>query len=435
MVISMKFRWEKKFLYWGITAFSVIVLSISFFILMYNFNIVYSGVQTIITILTPFILGFIIAYLLIPVMDMFENKCFLPLLKKTKRKFHPKLPRILAILCTIFLALALVIGLLFMVIPQLWESIDGIVKELPANFKKVEEWALALVSSNSELEKIFAEEFNDINGTLIDWAKNNFLPQLNNIISGVTSGLIELLTFLKNIFVGLIVSIYVMYSKEQFCAQGKKVVYGLFPIKVANSVTSITRRSHKVFGGFIIGKLIDSLIIGCICFIGMSIFGMPYALLISVIIAVTNIIPFFGPFIGAIPSAFLILMKDPLTCLYFIIFIILLQQFDGNILGPKILGDSTGLSAFWVIFSILLFGGIWGFVGMIIGVPTFAIIYSLIVELLEYRLKKHELPVKTAQFRELESISPIDYEPAYANEEVKIHEPKKSKAQKNQNKK
>ncbi len=175
-----------------------------------------------------------------------------------------------------------------------------------------------------------------------------------------------------------------------------------------------------MFGGFIVGKLIDSLVVGILCFTGMTIFHMPFPLLISVIISITNIIPFFGPFIGAIPSALLVLMIDPLTCLYFILFILVLQQIDGNIIDPKISGGSTGLTAFWVIFAILISGGLFGFIGMVIGVPAFAVIYSLIVEFLENRLKKHEMPVSTKTYYMLESIDILDNQPVYDDIDMKI---------------
>ena len=168
------------------------------------------------------------------------------------------------------------------------------------------------------------------------------------------------------------------------------------------------RYIHKVFGGFIIGKIVDSIIIGILCFLGLSVMNMPYTLLVSVIVGVTNVIPFFGPFIGAIPSALLILLVSPIQCLYFLIFILVLQQFDGNILGPKILGDTTGISSFWVLFSILLFGGLLGFVGMIVGVPIFAVFYRLLGDFINGLLEKKDLPVQTSQYDNLETVEEKD---------------------------
>ncbi len=242
----MKYRWEKKYLYWGLTAFLVIVLSISFFILMYNFRSIYVVTQNIIQILMPFIVGGVIAYLLCPVMNFFEIKCFTPLLKKMKLKKVDKSPRIISIIVTVMLAIALVTGLLFMVIPQLVESINGIIKNFQTYSTNFEKWATSLVSSNPELQKILSEEFDNVGGVATDWAKKNLLPEINNILSGLTNGVIDVFNFLKNIFVGIIISIYVLYSKEKFGAQAKKLLYAIFPIKGANRIITVTKRSHVV---------------------------------------------------------------------------------------------------------------------------------------------------------------------------------------------
>lgn len=404
----MKFRWDTKYLYWGLTAFLVIVLSISFFITAYNVEVVAGVISKILQILKPFIIGLVLAYLLNPILDYFEKKVVSKVVAKTKVKKQKALSRVISMIITFLLAIAFLCALFSMVIPQLIESIKGIVNNLSLYATNLEQWISNLLSSSPTLASMLTEEFNDINGTIITWAKNNLLPQLDNIIGGVTTSLIGVVVLLKDLLVGLIISIYVLFSKELFFAQTKKFLYAVFPMGAATTALTVTRRSHRIFGKFIIGKLIDSFIIGVLCFLCMTLFKMPYPLLISVIIGITNIIPFFGPFIGAIPSALLILMIDPLTCLYFIIFILALQQFDGNILGPKILGDSTGLSAFWVIFAILLGGGLFGFPGMIVGVPAFAVIYSLIVEWLNRRLERKDIPSDIEQFYKLHSITKED---------------------------
>ncbi|MEG0691751.1 MAG: AI-2E family transporter [Oscillospiraceae bacterium] len=402
----MKFRWEKKYLYWGITAFLVIVCSISFFVLLNKIDLVAGAFGVLSHILMPFILGCSFAYLLNPVMDFVEKKWIIPLLKKSKNKKLLKSSRWISITISLLFALAILTGLFIMVIPQFIESVVHIVNNLPTYFTNLEEWVLDLVKNNASLQETLTEQFENLNVMINDWAKLNLLPQINSIISGITTGVLGVLTVVKNIFIGLIISVYVLAAKERFFAQGKKLTYAIFSVKAANVVLKMTRRSDRVFGGFIIGKIIDSAIIGVICFIGMNIFNMPFPLLISVIIGVTNIIPFFGPFIGAIPSGLLILMIDPMSCLYFGIFILALQQFDGNILGPKILGDSTGLSAFWVMFAILVGGGLFGFVGMLVGVPAFAVVYSIISEVSEARLKRHELPSNTDDYYDIDYINP-----------------------------
>ncbi len=236
------------------------------------------------------------------------------------------------------------------------------------------------------------------------WLNTKLLPNMQVIVSGVSAGLISALVAVKNIVIGVFAAAYLMGNRKKFAAQGKKLIYSFVKVPVANGILDEINYINRVFGGFIDGKLLDSLIIGILCFIIMNFLNMPYSMLISVIVGVTNIIPFFGPFIGAIPSALIILTDSPIKCVYFLILILVLQQFDGNFLGPKILGDSTGLSSFWVLFSILLFGGLMGFVGMVIGVPTFAVIYDLIKKYSNWMLRKKKLATDTAVYEELSSI-------------------------------
>lgn len=427
----MKFRWDKKYLYWGITAFLTIVCSIAFFLMLNNISSVVSAFKTLFEILVPFTFAFTFAYLLNPVVNFFEKKLTIPFCKwldekKTQRQAATpqkgkkavkvsakanKLPRVLSILFSLTITLLVICGLILMVLPQLIDTIIGIVNNLPVYLENFQEWVVTLVESNAGLKEMLATELASINQNILDWAKANLLPQLNSILSGITVGVLGALNFIKNIVIGIIVSIYVLYSKERFSAQAKKVIFAIFPVRTGNTLLKTARRADKVFGGFIIGKLIDSAIIGIICFVGMNLFNlvspvdMPFSILISVIIGVTNIIPFFGPFIGAIPCILLILIVNPLAALYFAIFVLLLQQFDGNILGPKILGNSTGLSAFWVMFAILLGGGLFGFTGMLLGVPTFAVIYTIITELIEAHLKRHRLPSTTEEYYSIDVIN------------------------------
>ena len=223
---------------------------------------------------------------------------------------------------------------------------------------------------------------------LTNWLRTDLMTQVNSLMSNLTVGIFNVISEVFNMLIGVIVSVYILYSKEIFARQCKKAVYALFRADRANMVLHITTKSNEIFGGFVIGKILDSAIIGLLCFIGLTILNMPYTMLVSVIVGVTNVIPFFGPYIGAIPSTILIALEDPMKGVYFLIFILVLQQFDGNILGPKILGNSTGLSAFWVVTSILLGGGLFGFVGMVMGVPTFAVIYYIVDMILDNKLKK-----------------------------------------------
>ena len=250
-------------------------------------------------------------------------------------------------------------------------------------------------SSDSTVGKMLASIVEEASDFVQNWMKTDLMEKVNLWMTQLTVGMIQMIREVFNFIIGIIVSIYVLFSKEKFQKQTKKLIYAVFRPGQANMILQIGGKSNEIFGGFIIGKIIDSLIIGVICFIGLSILNMPYTMLVSVIVGVTNVIPFFGPYIGAIPSAILILLADPLKGLYFIIFVIALQQFDGNVLGPKILGNSTGLSSFWVVFSILIAGGLFGIPGMLFGVPAFAVIYYIVNMLVNSILKKKELPTDT----------------------------------------
>ena len=217
------------------------------------------------------------------------------------------------------------------------------------------------------------------------WIKTTLLPSMQNILSGAALGVLNVVVVLKNLVIGIIVAVYMLASRKRFVQQGKMVLYSVVKPRWASLITEEVKYADRMFGGFINGKILDSAIIGLLCYIGCLIFKFPSALLVSVIIGVTNVIPFFGPFIGAIPATLLILIQNPIKALWFVLFVLVLQQLDGNIIGPKILGNTTGLSSFWVLFAILLFGGLWGFAGMIVGVPLFAVIYDVIKKLVILR--------------------------------------------------
>lgn len=314
----------------------------------------------------------------------------------------------LAIAISLLLVLLAVYGLIALVVPQVVSSIRSIVDAMPSYLQTAENWMIQFLNDNPEMARTVQQATDSAINWFQNWLKTELLPNFNNIVYGVSSGVMGVVNVLKNLVIGIIVTVYLLASRKTFASQAKKIVYSLLPVGYANSFVSHTRYAHSVFGGFISGKILDSLIIGIICFIGTSFMKIPYSMLVSVIIGITNIIPFFGPFIGAVPCGLLILLADPLRCLYFVLFIIVLQQFDGNILGPKILGDSTGLSSFWVLFSILLFGGLLGFLGMVIGVPAFAVIYNLITQFINRRLEKKDLSTETELYNNLDHIDEIN---------------------------
>ncbi len=403
----MKFQWDKKYLYWGITAFIVIACSIMFYDLMHNTSLIISFVSTTINITKPIIYGLIIAYLLSPIVD-YLSAVFLKLCRKTKWDSNSpivkKRIRSVSVLLTMVLAIALIYGLFALVVPQLITSITNIAAQFPVYEQNLEAIITKLLVDNPQIESMIKNMLAEYSGELTAWINKEFIPQINEFIKNFSVGLIGFIKVIWNLVIGLIISIYVLGSKELYAGQSKKIIYALFSEKHANNIIKDCRFVNKTFGGYISAKLVDSLIIGMLCFIGTTILNMPYALLVSVIVGVTNIIPFFGPYIGAIPSILLILMVDPMKAFYFTIFVLLLQQFDGNFLGPKILGDSTGLSGFWVIFSITLFGGYWGVIGMAIGVPVFAVLYAFARRYANQLLQKKQLTTDSLQYMNVEEI-------------------------------
>lgn len=399
----MKLKFDKRYLGFGLTAFIVIMASIFTIFAFINIVKIADIIAKGISILSPILYGMVIAYLLSPSVNVFHKKIQNMLdrySKKLKQDTKWKISRVVSIFVTMVLTLLIVSAIVGMVIPQLITSITGLVQALPQYVDNAIKNTNKILDDNPFYLKMADNLLNNFKLNLNEIYKQleTFLPSINSLITKVTSSVFTVLNVLKNILIGLIVSLYLLYSKEQFLAQFKKLIYAVIKKDFAENFFVSVKHTHKVFGGFIVGKIIDSLIIGILCFIVMLIFDWPFAVLISVIVGVTNVIPFFGPFIGAIPSAIIILLVDPMTCLYFIIFILILQQFDGNILGPKILGDSTGLSCFWVIFSILVAGGMFGFIGMVIGVPCFAVIYTFIKMLVTKSLKNKNMPIDTQSY-------------------------------------
>jgi len=394
-----------KYLYWGATVFVVLALVVVLIFLLINEASVKALFGLISSILMPIIYGAVLAYLLTPVFNWVRGLVDKGLEKTVKTvKTRKRIARATAMMASILMLVVIVFGLILMLIPQLISSLVGIVEAMPTSVRNLQLWLEQMLVDNPELEAMVMPYYDTAVNYLQDWVSKVVVPNLSNIIGGLSMGVYNMLIALKNVLIGVIVMVYLLNMKEKLITQAKMIVYSAFPLKVANKVVEEVRYTHKVFGGFIIGKLVDSLIIGLMCFVLLSLMNMPYVLLVSVIIGVTNVIPFFGPFIGAVPAAFLILLVSPIKCLYFIGFIFLLQQFDGNVLGPKILGDTTGISSFWVLFSILLFGGLFGFIGMIIGVPTFAVLYRLFTELVTYLLGKKNLSQDIGHYENLNYI-------------------------------
>ncbi len=397
---------KKVYVRWGLTAFCVIAASIAFAYLLIKIQWVKAAALTLLSILMPVIYGAVLAYLLTPVYNWCGRKLDSRLSRLIpSERSRRNLGKCVGTIVSLLVLIVVVVGLFSMLIPELLRSVRNVMDALPENMNNFSAWIEEMLKANPEAVMYLQNYMNQGMAWLREWITNVLAPNINTIISSLSSGMFSFLNWVKNILIGLIVMVYLLNMKDSLVTIAKKVVYSIAPLLWANRIIQEARYIHQVFGGFIIGKLVDSLIIGILCFICMSLMKMPYVLLISVIVGVTNVIPFFGPFIGAVPSAILVLLVNPIQCVYFLIFILLLQQFDGNILGPKILGESTGISSFWVLFSILLFGGLFGFVGMIIGVPTFAVIYRLLSDGVKASLRRKQLPEDTAAYEGVNCIN------------------------------
>ena len=410
----MKDHKYEKYIYGGITAVLVVASAILMVFFLLELDTVMNFVNQLVTILAPIIIGAVLAFLVAPVYNMARgivNK-FFENVPKAGKKFS-WLGRTMGTLVSLAFVAAVVVSLCYLIIPQLYSSIASIIDNMSVYIQNISNWLAGLFESNPELEREVLAIYQEAVLQLQEWAATNLIPSMENlegiqnigkVVGGVSSGVMGIINLAQNVLIGLIAMVYLLNIKETLAAQGKRIIYAFLPLKAANETVEEFRYIHKVFSGFIIGKIIDSLIIGILCYILMRLMHLPFELLISVIIGVTNIIPFFGPFIGAIPSAILVFLISPLQCLYFVGLILVLQQFDGNILGPRILGNSTGLPSFWVLFSILLFGGLFGFIGMIIAVPMTAVIFDLFAKLQYHRLRKKNLSPDAREYVDLKRI-------------------------------
>ena len=408
------FRWDKKYLYWGITAFCVIACAILFFMALNYIGLVGKGLRKLARILSPFIWGLVITYLLSPLVRVLQDRVFRPffrwVFRKSKRHQGILLTRACSVLFAEIIMLAIT-GLFFLIIPQLDSSIETFVTNSPTYIDSLTSWATKMLTDFPEIRNYVTQVLGDMNNNVMSWLQTTVLPTLGNFLSNVGTGVRYVVTAVYNLVVGIIVSIYILGNIETFSANAKRVLYSVLSVEAAKKFLDGLDFVDRTFIGFLNGKLLDSAIIGLICYIVCAILNMPYALLVSVIIGLTNIIPFFGPFIGAVPSVIIILMISPIKALIFIIFIIILQQVDGNLIGPKILGSTVGINGFWVMFSIILGAGLFGFWGMLLGVPVFVVIYTIINNNVDAKLRRSELPVETEEYRDLEYIDPATQQP------------------------
>ena len=377
----------KPYLYGMLAGFGAISLSILFFFLIYRFQGFGDAISKLTGILMPFIYGAVIAYLLKPVCNCVED-----FLRRLLPEKMGTVANMLAVTISLLFGILVVYALIMMIVPQLITSVTTLYYTARNNLNDFVDWAShqEIIASNQKLLDFIETSYDNLQDTLDNIVRTKLVPSMQSLLSGAALGVMSFVTFLKNIIIGVIVSVYLLASRKKFGQQCKMILYSLIKPRWADIILEEILYADKMFGGFINGKILDSAIIGVLCYIACLIFKFPSALLVSVIIGVTNVIPFFGPFIGAIPATLLILIQNPIKALWFVLFVLVLQQVDGNIIGPKILGNTTGLSSFWVLFAILLFGGLWGFVGMIIGVPLFAVIYDVVKKLVIHGLRRND---------------------------------------------
>lgn len=404
----MKQFWQKnEYIKWGLTAFLVIACAILFYMFLLHGGVVLDAIGDVLHILSPIIWGLVIAYILWPETKFFQHRLFLPLLNRWwPKRANERTARVLAVICAITLALLFITVLLWIVIPQVYTSVESIVSNAPEYFNTINDFIQRFFENYPNLESALLAATGNVSDSVLDWAKSVVLPNLSTIVTNVSTGVYLVLRGILNMLVGFVVACYVLYNVEVIIAICRKLTYSVFSIRTAERIRRAVHSIDGVFNGFINGKIIDSLIIGVLCYIVCSIAQMPYVVLISVIVGVTNVIPFFGPFIGAIPSGLIILLVSPVKALIFAVIILVLQQLDGNIIGPKILGSSIGVNGFWVMFAIIVGGGLFGFMGMLLAVPVFAVLYSGAETLINHGLKKRGLRTETAAYVDLERIDP-----------------------------
>ena len=409
-----KFSFDNKYLYWGITAFTVIACAILFYMALNYLPALGKALSALVKILSPFIWGLAITYLLSPFMKLMERKAMTPLARrlyrKNKKNDGTHFARGMSVLVSEIVFIALIAALVYLIIPQIYSSLETIVSTSPQYIENAAGWITGLLEDFPEIEQYAVQILGNVNQSLVSLIQSKVLPELGTLVTNLTAGVYYVLIGIYNLVIGIIVSVYILGNLESFKANAMRMLYAVFSVESAKKILEGLDFTDKTFMGFITGKLLDSAIIGLICYIVCAILRMPYALLVSVIVGVTNVIPFFGPFIGAIPSTLIILLADPIKGLIFLLFVIVLQQVDGNIIGPKILGSSIGINGFWVMFSIILGAGLFGFWGMLLGVPVFVVIYTLINILVVNKLKRSDLPWETAEYVDMDHIDPVTRE-------------------------
>lgn len=406
----MKLHRNEMYKKWGITGFLVFAACSVFWIVFSNLSGFYGVINDLFSILSPILYGFLFAYLMNPIMKFTVKRMERILRKKSKwtEKRILAISKITGVVVSVIVFLLCVFALFALIVPNLIGSIADLLQQerLDAYYNKITNWANSFLAG-TDVAKWIQSNLDKLLDVLVDTLKK---IDIAAIIAGLTSSVYSIVMTVFDIFIGIVAAVYLLIYKEKLCAQAKKSTVAFLSAKHADRILEITRRTNRIFGGYVIGKIIDAIFVGVITYITLLILGMPFAPLISVIVGITNIIPFFGPFIGAVPSALLLLVENPIDALYFIIFVIIMQMIDGNIIENRILGEKLGISDFWVLVSILLFGGIFGFGGMLLGVPIFAVLYTIIADGVNKCLKRKHYPTSTDEYYTLQCVSELPVE-------------------------
>ena len=412
--LSMKNQYVRK----GLLYFVVGVALIQAYYVVNHFSAVAAGFGRLNDILMPFYIGIVMAYLLCPIYNGVTKLLYRVNKGRFKKPINDlRLARVFATIISLAVLLLVVVGGIIMILPDLWDSIIGLLMGVPAAITRFINWLSDNLKSNPELMTFLEGKLDGISDTIMNWVQEKLVPGAEALINDLSVRVIGTVGIFIDFFVALVICVYILNSKEKFIAQGQKLILAVFKKERADQIFELGRLSNQTFGGFINGKILDSIIIGIICFIMMNILKLPMAILISVIVGLTNIIPFFGPFIGMVPSALILLIIEPVAALKFIIMVLVLQQIDGNIIGPKILGKTTKLASFWVMFAIIVGGGLFGFPGMILGVPFFAIVYTYISRAINRRLEEKKLETDTLLYEDFSKYD-INKEDIFGKERI-----------------
>ncbi len=384
---------KSSYFRFGLTAFIVVAACVLLYFCVLRISGIFSFLNKVFAVLEPVIIGFVIAYLVNPISNAVENllkKLVDKKIKDNKTGWY-KACNAVGVIIALLTFTVIIFLIVYLIVPQFVTSVSNVIDTVPGQIDKLIKWTNSMLTKSTTVKKTLISVLNYEK----KWLQTDFTKYVAKYATNVANGVWSVVKFLKNFLIGLMVALYMLFNKRLLVRQIKKLMFTCMNSKTVENVLSVGNKSNEIFSGFIYGKLLDSLIIGVLCFIGTTILNIPYPVLVSVIVGVTNIIPVFGPYIGAIPCAALIVLSNPIKGIYFIIFIILLQALDGNFIGPKILGDSTGLSAFWVVLAIILGGGMFGILGMLIGVPAFALIYYLFTSYFNAKAKAKNLPLES----------------------------------------